>query len=234
MESRSIPEVNQDEFSELMAENRTASLKTIAEIQRLIKDLSVELCIDLEDKNFGINTQSTILRAINDKVKEVLEQVDQVKEEACPIIGVKLDDGKEKTTYKYCEPRRIADIREEREKKLAEERARKEKEAEELRKKEEEKEMARKNAKLPPPLRNGHPIHPSEYYRSLTQFFSVWDETGFPVCDDEGNQISDERMEEIMKDWRQIELDYNLWRNTHKEQEDKEEEDDGDYVMNEA
>ncbi|KAG7468378.1 hypothetical protein MATL_G00142280 [Megalops atlanticus] len=121
------------------------------------------------------------------KVMEVLRLCDEVRDNTLPELGVRLEDHEGLPTVVKLVDRETL-LREKEEKRKAEEEKRRKKE--EAAKKKQEQEMA-KLAKMK--------IPPSEMFRSETDKYSRFDETGFPTHDAEGQEISKGQSKKLRK-----------------------------------
>ncbi|KAI1903982.1 hypothetical protein AGOR_G00001000, partial [Albula goreensis] len=121
------------------------------------------------------------------KVTEVLRLCDAVRDDILPELGVRLEDHEGLPTVVKLVDRDTL-LREREEKKKVEEEKQKKKE-EAARKKEEQE--AAKLAKMK--------IPPSEMFRSETEKYSKFDETGFPTHDIEGKEISKGQTKKLRK-----------------------------------
>ncbi|XP_076856467.1 cysteine--tRNA ligase, cytoplasmic isoform X1 [Brachyhypopomus gauderio] len=131
------------------------------------------------------------------KVTEVLQLCDAVRDDILPDLGVRLEDHEGlRTVLKLVDRETLMKEREEK-KKLEEEKKKKKEEA--LRKKQEQ-EMA-KQAKMK--------IPPSEMFRSETEKYSSFDDTGFPTHDVEGKEISKGQAKKLRKLYEAQEKLYN-------------------------
>uniref|UniRef100_A0A3B4CES9 Cysteine--tRNA ligase, cytoplasmic n=1 Tax=Pygocentrus nattereri TaxID=42514 RepID=A0A3B4CES9_PYGNA len=131
------------------------------------------------------------------KVTEVLQLCDAVRDDILPELGVRLEDHEGlRTVVKLVDRETLLKEREEK-KKLEEEKRRKKEEAA---KKKQEQEMA-KQAKMK--------IPPSEMFRSETDKYSSFDDTGFPTHDAEGKEISKGQTKKLRKLYEAQEKLYN-------------------------
>ncbi|XP_026793565.2 cysteine--tRNA ligase, cytoplasmic isoform X3 [Pangasianodon hypophthalmus] len=121
------------------------------------------------------------------KVTEVLQLCDAVRDDILPELGVRLEDHEGlRTVVKLVDRETLLKEREEK-KKLEEE---KRKKKEEAARKKQEQEMA-KLAKMK--------IPPSEMFRSETDKYSSFDDTGFPTHDAEGKELSKGQSKKLRK-----------------------------------
>ncbi|XP_072527718.1 cysteine--tRNA ligase, cytoplasmic isoform X1 [Salminus brasiliensis] len=121
------------------------------------------------------------------KVTEVLQLCDAVRDDILPELGVRLEDHEGlRTVVKLVDRETLLKEREEK-KKLEEE---KKKKKEEAARKKQEQEMA-KLAKMK--------IPPSEMFRSETDKYSIFDDTGFPTHDAEGKELSKGQTKKLRK-----------------------------------
>ncbi|MCI4393059.1 hypothetical protein PGIGA_G00153050 [Pangasianodon gigas] len=121
------------------------------------------------------------------KVTEVLQLCDTVRDDILPELGVRLEDHEGlRTVVKLVDRETLLKEREEK-KKLEEE---KRKKKEEAARKKQEQEMA-KLAKMK--------IPPSEMFRSETDKYSSFDDTGFPTHDAEGKELSKGQSKKLRK-----------------------------------
>lgn len=112
------------------------------------------------------------------KVTELLQLCDQLRDDTLPELGVRLEDRDGlPTSVKLVDKETL--LKEKEEKKKLEDDKRKKKE--EAARKKQEQEMA-KLAKMK--------LKPSEMFRSETDKYSSFDETGFPTHDAEGKELS--------------------------------------------
>ncbi|KAG7219513.1 hypothetical protein INR49_019037 [Caranx melampygus] len=121
------------------------------------------------------------------KVMELLQLCDVVRDDTLPELGVRLEDHEGlPTVVKLVDKETLLKEREEK-KKMEEEKKRKKEEAA---RKKEEQEMA-KLAKMK--------IPPCEMFRSETDKYSKFDETGFPTHDVEGKELSKGQAKKLRK-----------------------------------
>ncbi|XP_058237319.1 cysteine--tRNA ligase, cytoplasmic isoform X2 [Hemibagrus wyckioides] len=121
------------------------------------------------------------------KVTEVLQMCDAVRDDILPELGVRLEDHEGLHTVVKLVDRETL-LKEKEEKKKLEEEKRKKKE--EAARKKQEQEMA-KLAKMK--------IPPSEMFRSETDKYSSFDDTGFPTHDAEGKELSKGQAKKLRK-----------------------------------
>ncbi|XP_058484750.1 cysteine--tRNA ligase, cytoplasmic isoform X2 [Solea solea] len=121
------------------------------------------------------------------KVTELLQLCDAVRDDTLPELGVRLEDHEGlPTVVKLVDKETLLKEREEK-KKMEEEKKRKKEEAA---RKKQEQEMA-KLAKMK--------ISPSEMFRTETDKYSQFDETGFPTHDAEGKELSKGQAKKLRK-----------------------------------
>ncbi|XP_008308918.1 cysteine--tRNA ligase, cytoplasmic [Cynoglossus semilaevis] len=121
------------------------------------------------------------------KVTELLQLCDVVRDDTLPELGVRLEDHEGlPTVVKLVDKETLLKEKEEK-KKMEEEKVRKKEEAA---RKKQEQEMA-KLAKMK--------IPPCELFRSETDKYSTFDETGFPTHDAEGKEISKGQAKKLRK-----------------------------------
>ncbi|XP_071345828.1 cysteine--tRNA ligase, cytoplasmic isoform X1 [Trachinotus anak] len=121
------------------------------------------------------------------KVMELLQLCDAVRDDTLPDLGVRLEDHEGlPTVVKLVDKETLLKEREEK-KKMEEEKRRKKEEAA---KKKQEQEMA-KLAKMK--------IPPCELFRAETDKYSKFDETGFPTHDVEGKELSKGQAKKLRK-----------------------------------
>ncbi|XP_026992749.2 cysteine--tRNA ligase, cytoplasmic isoform X2 [Tachysurus fulvidraco] len=121
------------------------------------------------------------------KVTEVLQMCDTVRDDILPELGVRLEDHEGlRTAVKLVDRETL--LKEREEKKKMEEEKRKKKE--EAARKKQEQEMA-KLAKMKTP--------PNEMFRSETDKYSNFDDTGFPTHDAEGKELSKAQTKKLRK-----------------------------------
>ncbi|XP_026175432.1 cysteine--tRNA ligase, cytoplasmic isoform X1 [Mastacembelus armatus] len=121
------------------------------------------------------------------KVVELLELCDVVRDDTLPELGVRLEDHEGLPTVVKFVDREIL-LKEREEKKKMEEEKKKKKE--EAARKKQEQEMA-KLAKMK--------IPPCEMFRTETDKYSKFDETGFPTHDAEGKELSKGQAKKLRK-----------------------------------
>ncbi|TRY93243.1 hypothetical protein DNTS_000089 [Danionella cerebrum] len=121
------------------------------------------------------------------KVTELLQLCDQVRDETLPELGVRLEDRDGlPTSVKLVDKETL--LKEKEEKKRVEDEKKKKKE--EAARKKQEQEMA-KLAKMK--------LKPCEMFRSETDKYSGFDETGFPSMDAEGKELSKGQIKKLRK-----------------------------------
>ncbi|CAN9506620.1 unnamed protein product [Ophioblennius macclurei] len=137
------------------------------------------------------------------KVTELLQLCDLLRDETLPELGVRLEDHEGlPTVVKMVDKETLLKEREEK-KKMEEEKKRKKEEAA---RKKQEQEMA-KLAKMK--------IPPSEMFRSETDKYSAFDETGFPTHDAEGKEVSKGQAKKLRKLYEAQEKLHNDYLQTH-------------------
>ncbi|KAM9493250.1 cysteine--tRNA ligase, cytoplasmic isoform 2-T2 [Clarias gariepinus] len=121
------------------------------------------------------------------KVTEVLQLCDGVRDDILPELGVRLEDHEGlRTVVKLVDRETL--LKEREEKKKMEEEKRKKKE--EAARKKQEQEMAKlAKSKVPP----------NEMFRSETDKYSSFDDTGFPTHDAEGKELSKGQIKKLRK-----------------------------------
>ncbi|XP_062845828.1 cysteine--tRNA ligase, cytoplasmic isoform X3 [Trichomycterus rosablanca] len=136
------------------------------------------------------------------KVTEVLQLCDAVRDDILPELGVRLEDHEGlRTVVKLVDKETLLKEKEEK-KKLEEE---KKKKKEEAARKKQEQEMA-KLAKMR--------IPPNEMFRSETDKYSSFDDTGFPTHDVEGKELSKGQAKKLRKLYEAQEKLYNEYLQT--------------------
>lgn len=131
------------------------------------------------------------------KVTELLQLCDVVRDDTLPELGVRLEDHEGlPTVVKLVDRETLLKEREEK-KKIEEEKMKKKEEAA---KKKQEQEMAKlEKMKVPP----------GEMFRSETDKYSKFDETGFPTHDAEGKELSKGQAKKLRKLYETQEKLYN-------------------------
>lgn len=131
------------------------------------------------------------------KVTEVLQLCDTVRDDILPELGVRLEDHEGlNTVVKLVDRETLLKEREEK-KKLEEEKRKKKEEA--ARKKQEQEVAKLAKMKIPP----------SEMFRSETDKYSSFDDTGFPTHDTEGKELSKGQTKKLRKLYEAQEKLYN-------------------------
>ncbi|XP_053473133.1 cysteine--tRNA ligase, cytoplasmic isoform X2 [Ictalurus furcatus] len=131
------------------------------------------------------------------KVTEVLQLCDTVRDDILPELGVRLEDHEGlHTVVKLVDRETLLKEREEK-KKLEEEKRKKKEEA--ARKKQEQEVAKLAKMKIPP----------SEMFRSETDKYSSFDDTGFPTHDAEGKELSKGQTKKLRKLYEAQEKLYN-------------------------
>uniref|UniRef100_A0A672JMT5 Cysteine--tRNA ligase, cytoplasmic n=1 Tax=Salarias fasciatus TaxID=181472 RepID=A0A672JMT5_SALFA len=121
------------------------------------------------------------------KVTELLQLCDALRDETLPELGVRLEDHEGlPTVVKLVDKDTLLKEREEK-KKMEEEKRRKKEEA--ARKKQEQENARLAKMRIPP----------SEMFRSETDKYSSFDETGFPTHDAEGKEVSKGQAKKLRK-----------------------------------
>ncbi|TSP90502.1 Cysteine--tRNA ligase, cytoplasmic [Bagarius yarrelli] len=162
------------------------------------------------DQNFDLeSTVMPYLKVLSDfregvrkiareqKVTEVLQLCDAVRDDLLPELGVRLEDHEGLNTVVKLVDRETL-LKEKEEKKKLEEEKRKKKE--EAARKKQEQEMA-KLAKMK--------IPPTEMFRSENDKYSIFDDTGFPTHDAEGKELSKGQAKKLRKLYEAQEKLYN-------------------------
>ena len=197
---------NPTPLAESMAKYRAATRKTSLDLLKNAKELNKKLAsADDETKQ--------LLTSILNGVKEELSLLDGLRDDALPSLGIKLEDaGDGSVEFKLGDPKEFEEMKRQKEaiKKMKEQQKALQKQAQNA----PNKNAGRtpKKTVLPKPIKDGKPMEPSEYFRSLTDFYSEWDERGFPTLDHEGQPLSKNAKKKLEKEWQKIEKDYNDWK----------------------
>lgn len=150
----------------------------------------VQLLADFREKVRNIARQ--------EKVGEILKMCDELRDDALPELGVKLEDQEENqsSVIKFVD-REI--LMKEKQQQLEE--IKKKRQEKEEAKKKQENEKAAKLAKAQVP--------PSEMFKNETDKYSAFDEQGIPTHDKDGEPISAKQIKKLKKLYQQQEKLYN-------------------------
>lgn len=121
------------------------------------------------------------------ETNKVLEVCDKLRDEVLPLLGVRLEDRPEGAIWKLGDKQEM--LKELELKKIAE----REKAAIKQKAKEEKEEKERQ-------LLEKMKIHPAELFRLQTDKFSAFDETGFPLKDADGKDLSKNLIKDLRKE----------------------------------
>ncbi|KAG9352426.1 hypothetical protein JZ751_020840 [Albula glossodonta] len=121
------------------------------------------------------------------RVSEVLQLCDEVRDDTLPELGVRLEDHEGLPTVVKLVDRETLLKEKEEKRKVEEEKRRKKEEA--LKKKQEQERARLAKMKVPP----------SEMFLLETEKYSVFDDTGFPTHDVEGKEISKAQIKKLRK-----------------------------------
>ena len=124
--------------------------------------------------------------------KKILKLCDQLRDEILPELGVRIEDkGNEGSLWKFFDKEQYIKEKE------------KEKELKENKKKQKEEEAKQREMKLS--------MSAKEYYATLTDKYSAFDELGIPIKNAKGNDISKEQYNKLKKEFAKHDQKHQKW-----------------------
>ena len=124
--------------------------------------------------------------------KKILKLCDQLRDETLPELGVRIEDkGNEGSIWKFFDKEQYKKEKE------------KEKELKENKKKQKEEEAKQREMKLS--------MSAKEYYATLTDKYSAFDEQGIPIKNAKGNDISKEQYNKLKKEFAKHDKQHQKW-----------------------
>lgn len=176
--------------------------KTV-KIQDSINTLQSNLLIDITKPPVGSVIHYIPLQTIYNSIRDINGELKTVSDVVLSKQGVLIEEvDKEGYNYTIDSPSNLIQKIHEREARIKHEN--------ELRMQKKQEDLNRYN-NLPAPYKDGIPIHPSDYFRSLTDYFSAWDETGLPLADADGEELTTEMRIELSKKYSVMHLEHNLF-----------------------
>ena len=137
--------------------------------------------------------------------KKILKLCDQLRDETLIELGVRIEDkGNENSLWKFFDKEQYKKEKE------------KEKELKENKKKQKEEEAKQREMKLS--------MTAKEYYATLTDKYSAFDEQGIPIKNAKGNDISKEQYNKLKKEFAKHDKQHQKWveqQNKKKENNDE-------------
>ena len=138
--------------------------------------------------------------------KKILKLCDQLRDDILPELGVRIEDkGNEGSLWKFFDKEQYLKEKE------------KEKELKENKKKQKEEEAKQREMKLS--------MSAKEYYATLTDKYSAFDEQGIPIKNAKGNDISKEQYNKLKKEFVKLDKQHQKWL---EQQNKKNDDDNGD------
>ena len=124
--------------------------------------------------------------------KKILKLCDQLRDETLIELGVRIEDkGNEHSQWKFFDKEQYKKEKE------------KEKELKENKKKQKEEEAKQREMKLS--------MSAKEYYATLTDKYSAFDEQGIPIKNAKGNEISKEQYNKLKKEFAKHDKQHQKW-----------------------
>ena len=124
--------------------------------------------------------------------KKILKLCDQLRDDILPELGVRIEDkGNEGSLWKFFDKEQYMKEKE------------KEKELKENKKKQKEEEAKQREMKLS--------MSAKEYYATLTDKYSAFDELGIPIKNAKGNDISKEQYNKLKKEFAKHDKQHQKW-----------------------
>ena len=124
--------------------------------------------------------------------KKILKLCDQLRDETLPELGVRIEDkGNEGSLWKFFDKEQYKKEKE------------KEKELKENKKKQKEEEAKQREMKLS--------MTAKEYYATMTDKYSAFDEEGIPIKNAKGNDISKEQYNKLKKEFAKHDKQHQKW-----------------------
>ena len=124
--------------------------------------------------------------------KKILKLCDQLRDDILPELGVRIEDkGNEGSLWKFFDKEQYMKEKE------------KEKELKENKKKQKEEEAKQREMKLS--------MSAKEYYATLTDKYSAFDELGIPIKNAKGNDISKEQYNKLKKEFAKHDQKHQKW-----------------------
>ena len=124
--------------------------------------------------------------------KKILKLCDQLRDDILPELGVRIEDkGNEGSLWKFFDKEQYMKEKE------------KEKELKENKKKQKEEEAKQREMKLS--------MSAKEYYATLTDKYSAFDELGVPIKNAKGNDISKEQYNKLKKEFAKHDKQHQKW-----------------------
>ena len=124
--------------------------------------------------------------------KKILKLCDQLRDDILPELGVRIEDkGNEGSLWKFYDKEQYMKEKE------------KEKELKENKKKQKEEEAKQREMKLS--------MSAKEYYATLTDKYSAFDELGIPIKNAKGNNISKEQYNKLKKEFAKHDNQHQKW-----------------------
>ena len=124
--------------------------------------------------------------------KKILKLCDQLRDDILPELGVRIEDkGNEGSLWKFYDKEQYMKEKE------------KEKELKENKKKQKEEEAKQREMKLS--------MSAKEYYATLTDKYSAFDELGIPIKNAKGNNISKEQYNKLKKEFAKHDKQHQKW-----------------------
>ena len=124
--------------------------------------------------------------------KKILKLCDQLRDDILPELGVRIEDkGNEGSLWKFFDKEQYMKEKE------------KEKELKENKKKQKEEEAKQREMKLS--------MSAKEYYATLTDKYSAFDELGIPIKNAKGNYISKEQYNKLKKEFAKHDNQHQKW-----------------------
>ncbi|EAX94361.1 hypothetical protein TVAG_489000 [Trichomonas vaginalis G3] len=178
-------------------------------IKNSIRDLESNLQIDVSQPPVGNVINYLPVQSIDLAVKDITKELNFISEEIMPRQGFMVEE-LDSDTYGFVidSTSNLIEKVQNRHEKIRRE--------EELRQQKKQEDLDRFN-NLPPTVKDGIPIHPSDYFRMLTDYFSAWDETGLPLMDANGEELTTEMRIELSKKYSKMHLEHNLYSKSHGE-----------------
>lgn len=191
-------------FPQAMCQYRQNVRKNNLDMLKQVRELAKALNIDLK-KDTG--AAADLLKQLETGVKTNMAQLDTMRDDSLLSIGIKLEDNAEgNVDFKLGDPKQFME-------------AKKSKQTTQTfkNKPQQPAESKKKGPQMPKPIKDGIPMHPDEYYRSLTDFYSEWDEQNIPTKDAKGEPLSKNQYKKLKQEYQRILTAYNTYHDAQKQ-----------------
>ncbi|EAY09567.1 cysteinyl-tRNA synthetase family protein [Trichomonas vaginalis G3] len=214
--SQSNTNLNESGFPQAMAAYRQNVRTNNINMLKQVRELAKSLNIDMKKQPAEANPVYDLLKQLETGVKENMTQLDTLRDESLPSIGIKLEDNANGVDFKLVDPKQLAE--EIKTKKTTENFKAQRKEQE----KQKQAEKAQNEKKQKPKKdENGVPYHPREWFTSQNDIYSAFDENGLPTAkfleDGTSKELSKSEASKLKKMYNTMLQDYNKYQEQHKQ-----------------